>query len=218
MGTPEATMGRWSGMRRGRELELSLFGAGPSPEDPAYRKNLAEILSADTLRVSEKIKTGETIPGPQKSKAFGELHRRKNKLVKLISEHQESDFDPENPPKDFLRELRINLIEGLGLPDEETDRIKAYSAIGTPLDTIAGIDSFFIIREKEGEYCITIDGSARQKNPDEIKAHIFVKDEPPDPNEDWDGYIKTINLYTAKIMDKLNELRTKRETLDKTLN
>lgn len=53
--------------------------------------------------------------------------------------------DPTNPDKELPRDLFVELRDKLGLLDEETegDRLKFFSAIGTPLDIFHGVDCWF---------------------------------------------------------------------------
>jgi hypothetical protein len=56
-------------------------------------------------------------------------------------------MDPENPRHQFPREIRIALMEILGIPNEEGDRVKYYTSVKTPLDFTKGVraDAFFIV-------------------------------------------------------------------------
>lgn len=50
--------------------------------------------------------------------------------------------DPTNPPKAFPRELRIAIAEKLGLlKDEDMDRLRYYTTVGSPLDAFHGVDA-----------------------------------------------------------------------------
>lgn len=52
--------------------------------------------------------------------------------------------DPKNPERGFARDLRIEILDELGLTDEKNmDRLEFYTAVGSPLDQWHGIDAFF---------------------------------------------------------------------------
>jgi|GEM_PF-1304401 len=93
------------------------------------------------------------------------------------------DGDPTNPekrlPHDLLVEIRCRIF-GDEFSDEEGDRLKFYSAIGTPLDLYHGIDGWFeFIDLANRQVIVTVDvtenlekASAGDKN----KADLIIVD------------------------------------------
>lgn len=82
--------------------------------------------------------------------------------------------DPTNPPKDFLRELRIEVADALGIgQDEEAlERLRIYTAVGSPLDILHKIDFFIEYEQKDGSIsrvkCDLTEDPARKKNMGDI--------------------------------------------------
>lgn len=111
--------------------------------------------------------------------------------------------DPTNPKKDFLRELRLAVIDELGLNAGAEERVKAYTAVGTPLDKLHGVDGFMTIKTEDGaEVAVTFDVTLRDKA---YKKADLVIGEPPNPHEDEEGYLKLIEEYAAQIADKFKQ-------------
>lgn len=70
--------------------------------------------------------------------------------VNLVKKSQPGD--PQNPERGFARDLRIEIIDELGLTEEmDMDRLEFYTAVGSPLDQWHGVDSFFELKQNFGE-------------------------------------------------------------------
>lgn len=121
--------------------------------------------------------------------------------VKIAKDLQRED--PTNPKKLFLKDLRLAVIDALGLVDEkETDRVKIYTAVDSPLDYWHGVDMFIEIEDESGKTSkiVTFDASIRDKKIESeksgeekaIKADVLI-DRVPDP--DIDG----IRPYLDKV-------------------
>jgi len=81
----------------------------------------------------------------------------RGKIIRIIRDAYTGD--PANPEKDAPQEVLINLRELLGFEDDEDiDRVRFYSAVGTPLDIFHGTDGWFEIKTDNGSLIeITVD-------------------------------------------------------------
>ena len=60
--------------------------------------------------------------------------------------------DPTHPKKAFPNDLRIAIADALGLATtEELNRLKYYTAVGSPLDLFHGVDAFIELEGKTPE-------------------------------------------------------------------
>ncbi|MBI4450103.1 hypothetical protein HY634_03525 [Candidatus Uhrbacteria bacterium] len=104
----------------GRMYERDYLGAvEPSP---AYQQRLAELARG---------RTADKDGGPLISY---------NDALRLAREFQPGD--PTNPPKELTRELRLAVIDALHVPEDQLDRVRAFTAVGTRGDVLHGIDAF----------------------------------------------------------------------------
>jgi hypothetical protein len=106
-------------------------------------------------------------------------HARSMELIRQFSME-----DPTNPAKPFAKELRLAVIDELGLEeDADLDRIRYYSAVGTALDHFHGVDAWMEFVPEHGRPAVvTMDATM---NPDKLahKADIIIQSF-PDPSED----------------------------------
>src|SRR3989344_1859536 len=122
---------------------------------------------------------------------------RFKKSVELVKEFQ--PFDPLNPDKPFARDIRISLIDlliGKGWiedTEEDMDRGKFYTAVGTPLDKFHSADAFIEYQDKNGKtYRVTIDLTLNPHKKS-YKDNVVVS-ELPDPNLEDERL-----MYLAKV-------------------
>jgi len=174
----------------GTEFEWDIFGAVDT-KNPEYQKELAKVT---------------------KQNGFVFEHD----ALKLVKKFQPED--PRNPERAFARDLRIEIIDQLGLTEEkDMDRVKFYTAIGTPLDKWHGIDGFFEIEEANGQIiritldATTIDKEEKNKRGQEIKADIVVgekwlnlADEEKLPEKIKEFAKEIVNIFKAKEQE-MNE-------------
>lgn len=151
----------------GRELEYDLFGTMDT-SNLGYQKALGQV-------------------------ADSRGYVKRKEAMELVKKFQSQD--PTNPRKDFLRELRNALLEIFSLVDEkEMDRVKAYTALGSPhltsLDFWHGTDAFITYDEDGKEYAVTLDASQRKK--DAPKADIVVG-EMPDAAEETEKFLEEVD-------------------------
>lgn len=114
--------------------------------------------------------------------------------------------DPANPKKDYFRELRIAVQEKLGVDvDKEPESVRAYTAVGTPLDKYHGVDAFMTFTEDGREYTVTMDATLRKdKLDDGYKADVMVTDV-PSPEDDEDAYLEAIDAIAEKIAERFRD-------------
>lgn len=176
--------------KEGEKNEAMLFGFNDTA-DPRYK--LAE-------------KRYQQDPSDQRETPFID----RGNSMRLVREFQkERAFDP---PTQFLKELRIEVADRLGLDTaEEMERLGIFTAIGRPrktsLDCYHGVDAF-ITYKKPGlpEIVVTLDrGWAEEKNVSEMKADIYVNGQDiPDPTED-EKFLAAVEKYANKIAVLINK-------------
>lgn len=145
-------------------------------------------------------------PGDKRETPFIGLEKSR----RLAKEFQaEKAFDP---PTQFLKELRIEVADRLGLNTaEEMERLAIFTAIGRPrktsLDLYHGVDAF-ITYNKPGlpEIVVTLDASwSSEKNASEIKADIYVDGRDiPDPTDD-EKFLAAVEKTANKIAKLINK-------------
>ena len=178
------------GGREGTEFEWDIFGAVDA-KNPEYQKELEKV-----------------------TKPNGFVFFRD--ALKLVKKFQPGD--PKNPERGFARDLRIEIIDQLGLTEEkDMDKVKFYTAIGSPLDKWHSIDGFFEIEETNGQIiritldATTIDKEEKIKRGQEIKADIVVgekwlnlADEEKLPEKIKEFAKEIVNIFKAKEQE-MNE-------------
>ncbi len=122
--------------------------------------------------------------------------------VELVEQHYEGD--PTNPAKPLANELRMAVIDELGLEtDADMDRIKFFTAIGTPLDHFHGVDAWIeFVPEVGPPRRVTIDVTLNP-NKETHKADVIVQ-EFPDPSENEERFMELVyDKYAPQLADKL---------------
>jgi hypothetical protein len=156
------------------------------------------------------------VKSPEYQKALKKLQEESGKEKKkgYIGFEQAAEFakkfqpfDPTHPNKPFARDVRIGLLDlmmgkkWITESEEDQDRVKFYTAVGTPLDKFHGIDAFMEYKDPNGKkYRVTFDLTLNPKKP-EAKSDIVVS-ELPDPNaeEEKIRYLATIEQYAQKVL------------------
>ncbi|MBI5793623.1 hypothetical protein HZA87_00855 [Candidatus Uhrbacteria bacterium] len=125
----------------------------------------------------------------------------RGRAIDLIRQHTQED--PTNPRKPFAKELRLAVIDELGLEeDDDLDRIRFYSAVGTPLDVFHGVDGWIeFVPEKGSIQMITLDVML---DPGKVshKADVIVQ-QFPDPVEDEVAFLEAVEGYASEVADRL---------------
>jgi len=128
---------------------------------------------------------------------------RFKKALELTKKFQPAD--PTNPNKPFGRDLRITLQDLLKLEtEEEMDMIKFYTAVGTPLDKIHGVDAFLEVDGgKEGIFRTTFDLTTNP-NKKSYKSDLIISEEDlPDPNLEEKEYLRQMDIYAKLVADRI---------------
>lgn len=124
-------------------------------------------------------------------------------FAKLVQKEytEEEDVSPSNPKERFSNDLHATIMEELGI--ENSEDIKFYSSVKTPLDIKHGVDSFFEIKTKnKANNLITIDVSMKDKDFQKANVLIVMKDGAPDPSEnDYEKKLKDISIAIKNILE-----------------
>ena len=114
--------------------------------------------------------------------------------------------DPEDPPAVPLKDLRLAVAEALGFKEtaDEKRKLRAYSALGTPLHTQCGVSGFFEYNDpKAGGFARTlIEVAANSDSPYGNGADVMI-DNLPDANLAEDAYLAKIESLGRDIAKKL---------------
>ncbi|MBU0649458.1 hypothetical protein KJ969_05190 [Patescibacteria group bacterium] len=192
----------------GREYQMDVFG--PNNQPPEFFQAIKQILSSESLRVAEEILKGSHIPSEAeraRKQCMKEIWKNRPKMIELMKEY--SLADPVNPRQDFLRELRLEVIDKLGLKtDEGMDRVKAYSSVDTPLDAI-GMDGFLTYEtggKKSRKSLVTLDATLNPKKVEKAErgevsfGADIVFGQIPDPDEDEEAYLSAVSRIADKAV------------------
>ncbi|MBI4435222.1 hypothetical protein HY630_00980 [Candidatus Uhrbacteria bacterium] len=157
-------------------------------------------------RLNERDVLGEFKPTPEGLKAFrAEANERgyiaRGRAIELVRKFTKED--PTNPRQPFAKELRLAIIDELGLEDDkDLDRIRFYSAVGTPLDVFHGVDGWVeFVPEVGTPQMVTLDATM---DPEKIehKADIIVQ-QFPDPEEDEKAFFEAVEGHAADVAKRL---------------
>ena len=117
---------------------------------------------------------------------------------------------PENPtmPKQkWGKDLYNFVAEKLGLDIENTEDLKFFNSLGTPMDR-NGIDCFFTFKNPQTgkEAMFTIDVTANPKK-DEWKANLVIGEMPNyrESPEEKEKYIEEMEKASGRIAEKLRD-------------
>ncbi len=113
--------------------------------------------------------------------------------------------DPLNPDKPFANELRLAVIEALGLEtEEEMDRVKFYTAVETPADQFHGIDGWIEYETADGRRIVVTVDVTKNPNKDAWKADVIIP-EISDPSEDEDRFIAQAEEYGQQVASVIRD-------------
>jgi hypothetical protein len=84
-----------------------------------------------------------------------------DEAVRLAKEFQ--PWDPTIPEREFSRELRLAVIEALGIPEDQLDHVRMYTALRSRLDDLHKVDGFLEVDDPSSQQPIrvTLDLSTR---------------------------------------------------------
>ena len=162
----------------GRTFEFQMLGQ-IDVDDKRYKELLARL-------------SGSSQPG----------YLGRSQSIELAKECQPGD--PENPNKSFLNDLLIEVQDQFEVAGIEAT-VRAYTAVGTPLDHLHGVDAFITVTVDGREFVCTLDITL---NPDKQasghKADLIVG-EVADPNVN--------NLQQNKYLEQVEEIGRKIVTM-----
>lgn len=120
----------------------------------------------------------------------------------LMLAKQFQPLDPTNPQKEFSRELRLEVIDQLKLDPDAYDRVRCYTAVGTPLDVLHGVDGFIEVMDPDGRTLrrVTFDLSLRDKGGQ--KADLLVRDL-PDPQNEQEAFLAAVAQHAGEVVASL---------------
>lgn len=162
--------------------------------------NDKEFLAA-LERVKKTSKEGSKFPYYVNYKNALNLARKFQPIDK--SDPEKKRMDPTNPKAPLAKDLRIELLDQLGIKDEESDRVKVFTAVGTPLDVFHGVDAFVEIDGK----VVTLDITLREDISAKRKADIIDATELPDPDDEKEAeeYLERVKSIAKKVCQELQE-------------
>lgn len=155
-------------------------------------------------KMNERDVFGEPKRGPGFREAFTAKARENGYLnfedaLELVRKHLVQD--PTNPVKPFSNELRLAVIDALGLEtEEEMDQVRFYSAVGTPADVFHGVDAWMEYETPDGEKLIVTLDATRNPSKDAAKADLIIT-EIPDPSEDEDKFLEQASAYGDRVAE-----------------
>ncbi len=176
------------GMQEGKRLEYDVLG------------NIEKSFQYSADEAILRKKYGEKVP--------------LMKVMALVKKYQPKKWDPVNPSKPFLKDLKLEIGDLLKLPENDLDKIKTFTAIDSLLDTHFGIDAFLTVEKDGREFFVTYDLTA---NPDKKVARhhntILITDfvESPDSDESKDKekeavYLSKVEEIAKFSVDQLHSL------------
>lgn len=142
----------------GREFEYDIFRE-PLLNDREYQKKLTRILDQNTIETVKLICQNTNLPREAVRDALKQIRQHEIELRTLIKEYQK--VDPNNP-SGFLGDILVTVSDELDLPSEKWSSLKAYSALGTPLDVL-GTDGFISWQDDETEHIVNLDTTKRSE-------------------------------------------------------
>ena len=119
---------------------------------------------------------------------------------------QSQTYDPTNPNKPFARDIRIAFQDLLKLETpEEMDLVRFFTAVGTPLDKLHGVDGFleYLDPKDRKRYFATFDLTANPQKRVYKSDIIVVEKDLPDPDLRPKEYLEKINELAKQALVKI---------------
>lgn len=122
--------------------------------------------------------------------------------VRLVRDHYPGN--PTNPKKEIPNALRLAVCDALKLPEEARNRVKVYSAVGTPLDRIHGADAFIVYEPMDGPPSIvTIDVTQRTEKLEEGHKADIIVGEFADSKEERAQFLTQVRRVAHEVVTRL---------------
>lgn len=174
--------------------------------------NFEKRGGGDTGRIFEARVLGEYkitqdfIDAEAKLPRKGRRYRKDDDVYDLITKHYDATGDPEDPPTQIGKDIRLATIDALGLSAEDEKNVKFYTAVKTPVDYKMGVDAFveYIDPNSGKKSRVTIDVTLNKRKVEEqgAKADVVVG-ELPDAVQEEDAYLDAVDEYGHQIATKL---------------
>lgn len=174
--------------RSGHLAESEMVGSIDT-DDPDYRRAAEQWYGANGGLV-QKFREGR-LSERERAALFSGAWR----LIENLPEYRQRPERTTNPPSPLLRDLRIAVADRLEfVSEEDLDRIKAFTAVGTPIDKHLGIDFFLRVDPKDrarlpihvsGDYTI-------EEGKERTRADVLVK-QLPNPDTDDEAYVAAVD-------------------------
>ena len=174
--------------RSGFLAESEMVGSVDT-DDPEYRRAAEQWYGANGELV-QKFHEGRL-----SERERGALFSGAWRLIENLPEYQLHPERTTNPGLPLLRDLRIALADRLEFVSEsDLDRIKAFTAVGTPIDKHLGIDFFLRVDPKDrSQLPIRISGDySIESSKTRTRADVLVK-QLPNPDTDADAYVAAVD-------------------------
>ena len=167
-------------------------------EDPAYRRaaeqwyraNAGLVQKFNQRRLSER----------ERAALFGSAFH----LIEHLPEYRDHPERVTNPAPPVLRDLRLAVAEGLELATEaEMERVKAFTAVGSPIDKHLGIDGFLRIEGRtphEPATYVTLDYTINPEK-ERSRADVLIK-KLPDPDLAEEAYVEAVDRAGEEVVNQ----------------
>jgi len=157
-------------------------------------------------RMNERDALGEFRASAEGLRAFKEEANERGyiprgRAIELVRKYTKED--PTNPSKPFSKELRLAVLDELGLVDDtDLDRVRVHTAVGTPLDVFHGVDGWIeFVPERGSPVVVTLDVTM-DTGKLEHKADIIVQ-QFPDPTEDENEFLKIVQVHAREVARRM---------------
>src|SRR3989344_3208670 len=115
--------------------------------------------------------------------------------------------NPRRPQRRFMRDLYNTLSQKLNITSQRGATLDIYSAVGSPLDHLHGVDAvveFSPSKEEHETICVTLDASLRHQEKKEDKAYKADVLVPLlDPEENPREYQEALDSIASQITERL---------------
>lgn len=195
------------------------FDMGHAPNCPAYDPKETKTASPESDRSPVRYSGREF-----EYDLFGQADTRNPEYLEALRRVRKPDgyvtykdamdlakkfqpWDPDNPNKDFFRELLIAVQDRLGIDTGKTSNfVKVYTALKTPLDEQHGVDAFLAVGREGRESVVTLDATLnREKQASGHKADLIIGDDFPLVEDDEKGYLAAIDALAGRIASRIEK-------------
>lgn len=173
-------------------------------EHPEYRVKAEEWLTTYGDLVTKFRDPEGKLSERERNALFGSAFR----LIEGLPEYRDHPERATNPPERVLADLRIQVGDGLELlTDEEMERIRAYTTVGSVVDRALGVDGFLRIAPPDRYHPPAYVSFDYTINPEKnrTRADVLIR-RLPDLDLAEQDYVAAVDAAGAAIV---NEYRRK---------